>query len=125
MCCQEGKGFLAYSEWEEGGRSFRLQCRSNGASRFLRCSMTSTKTKKFVLVFLEGKGVPRGWCTLAMKLHSLRVVPPSQGSRGDAILAEVGEAILIQLEKREVLSRVQSLKSNLVGRWGGSWRPSA
>ena len=58
-----------------------------------------------------------------MKLHSLRVVPPSQGSRGDAILAEVGEAILIQLEKREVLSRVQSLKSNLVGRWGGSWRP--
>ena len=50
--------------------------------------MTSTEAKKFVLAFPEGRGVLGGWCILVVKLCSLGVVPPSQGSSGGVLCKE-------------------------------------
>lgn len=59
---QGGKGFLGPLEWEEGRRRFKLQCRSNGAGRFIQCSVLSAEAKKFVLVFPEGRRVEHFGC---------------------------------------------------------------
>ena len=47
--------------------------------------MASAEAKRFILVFPEGSAVPGGWCTLAVELRSLGVVPPSQGFRGGVL----------------------------------------
>ena len=56
------------------GINFRLDCYTNKAGRFLLCSVRDVETKKFCLVFPEGKGLVGGWFLLAKKgpwsLHS-------------------------------------------------------
>ena len=47
--------------WEEGGRKYRLECRSNDAGRYLLCSVRDLEAKRFCLVFPEGKGLVGGW----------------------------------------------------------------
>ena len=105
--------------------------------------MLSAEVKRFVLVF-QKEGESGGWSTLTVKLHSLGVVISSQRDRGGSsgklqvleknkaevsltesyadkiwrVLGEVGEAIWIQLEEREVLSRMEALNSSLVGKLG-------
>ena len=46
--------------WENGGRKFKLECQSNEASRFLLCLVQDMETKKYCLVFLEGKSLVGG-----------------------------------------------------------------
>lgn len=67
---QGGKRLLRPFGVEERGRRFKLY-RSNGAGRFIQCTMFSAEAKKFVLVFPEGRGALGGWSTLAVKLCSL------------------------------------------------------
>ena len=43
------------------------------AGRFLLCSFVDLETKRFCLVFLEGKGLLGGWAILAEKLRALGV----------------------------------------------------
>ena len=59
--------------WEERGRKFRLECRSNVVGRFLLCSVRDVEAKKFCLVFLEGNGLVGGWFLMAKKLRALGV----------------------------------------------------
>ena len=70
--------------WEEGGRKFRLECRSNETGRFLLCSVRDVEAKKYCLVFPEGKGLVGGCLLLAQKLRALGVSTPalSQGNLG-------------------------------------------
>ena len=63
--------------WEEGGRKFRLECRSNEAGRFLLYSVRDLEAKKYCLVFPEGKGLVGGWFLLAKKLRALGVSTPA------------------------------------------------
>ncbi|RVW35319.1 hypothetical protein CK203_098703 [Vitis vinifera] len=71
---ERGRGFSSKG-WEEGGRQFKLECRENGARRFLFCKVVTIESKGFSLVLAEGKGNHGGWLILAEKLRSLRVVP--------------------------------------------------
>ena len=57
--------------WEDGGRKFRLECRSNEAGRFILCLVLDVEAKKYCLVFPEGKGLVGGWFLLAKKLRAL------------------------------------------------------
>lgn len=48
------------SEWEEEGRKFKLECRSNKAGRFLFCSVVTEEAKRFSLIFHEERGTSKG-----------------------------------------------------------------
>ena len=49
--CRGGSNLRHLKVWEEGGRKFRLDCRSNVAGRFLHCSVKMWKQRNFVLFF--------------------------------------------------------------------------
>ena len=103
------------------------------------------EAKRFCLVFPEGKGLLRGWATLAEKLRSLGVVTfveaknalvpvvgwveRSLGSMGKsekrafvdvarAPTRRIGDALWLQLGGRKKWSREEQLGRCLVGRWG-------
>ncbi|KAL6329246.1 hypothetical protein AAG906_014858 [Vitis piasezkii] len=122
--------------WEDGGRKFKLQCRSNEASRFLLCSVRDVEAKKYCLVFPKGKGLVGGWFLLYKKLRALGIstpivskvfpgVPISKkvGSSfkekekriyADAIrvkTGEPGESLWLHLGDRELLCREEQRES--------------
>ena len=143
QCSREEKGFVGPLEWGEVGRRFKLQFCSNGTGSLfsVRCFQ---QRQRGLFWFSRRKGSLGRWSTLTVKLHSLGVVIPSQRDRGGSsgklqvleknkaevsltesyadkiwrVLGEVGEAIWIQLEEREVLSRMEALNSSLVGKLG-------
>ena len=55
------------------GRQFKLECRSNSAGTFIRCTVRDSSAKRHCLIFPEGKGLANGWALLAKKLRSLGV----------------------------------------------------
>ncbi|RVW68792.1 hypothetical protein CK203_060972 [Vitis vinifera] len=57
---EEKKGRLV-KVWKEEGRKFKLERRENGAGRYILCSVVDVETKRFCLVFPEGKGLLGGW----------------------------------------------------------------
>ena len=76
----DGKEFCKV--WKEGGRAFKMESRSNGARRFIQCSVKSVEAKRFILIFPEGRGVVGGWSILAKKLKDLVVASFSYFQRG-------------------------------------------
>ncbi|RVX18713.1 putative ribonuclease H protein [Vitis vinifera] len=132
---------------EEGGRKYRLECRSNKAGRYLLCSVRDLEAKRFCLVFPEGKGLVRGWFLLAQKLRALGISNPAM-SKGDlgtsnsikdgyrvkgkekgkrvcpeAVRKETGElkeALWVHVGERDLLSREEQLSRCLVGCFGDS-----
>ena len=132
---------------EEGGRKYRLECRSNDAGRYLLCSVRDLEAKRFCLVFPEGKGLVRGWFLLAQKLRALGISNPAM-SKGDlgtsnsikdgyrvkgkekgkrvcpeAVRKETGElkeALWVHVGERDLLSREEQLSRCLVGCFGDS-----
>ena len=73
-CCRD-VGLSRWSKgWKEGDRLFMLECRENGAGRFLFCKVVMTESKSFSLVFSKGKGNHGGSFILDEKLRSLGVV---------------------------------------------------
>ena len=66
-----------FQEVLEAGRSYSLELRSNATGRFLLCSACSIESKRFILVFPEGKGFLGDWNMLAQKLGSLEVASSS------------------------------------------------
>ena len=58
-----------------------MECHYKAASRFILYLMHSMIMKRFVLVFQEGKGLPRSQGILAWKLGSLGVPTYSQVQR--------------------------------------------
>ena len=77
-CCRDVWLSRWNKGWEEGGRKVKLECRENGAGRFIFCKAVTAvmaESKSFSLVFPEGRGNHGGWLILAEKLRSLGVAP--------------------------------------------------
>ena len=64
-----------FANWEEEGRRYKLERRSNNAGNFLYCSVRDAGWKRFGICIPEGKGLAKGWKIMAEKLHSLGVGP--------------------------------------------------
>ena len=62
-----------FTKWEEAGRKYKLERRSNIAGSFIRCTVRDLGAKWFSLCFPEGKGILKGWKLLSEKLRMLGV----------------------------------------------------
>lgn len=115
---------------------YKLKLCENKARGFLLCLALSAEEKRFSLVFPRGMGTSRGWKTFATKLRSIKVVSMRRHSKtskesfrrleekgGDTHLEhasfvevlnrgkrDVGEAIWIESETKEVMSNLVFLK---------------
>ena len=88
-CCKEKKEGRIVKVWKEERRKFRLDRCVNGAGRCILCSVVDLETKRFCLVFLEGKGLLGGWAIFAEKLRALGVVTQAEAkSKATASQAE-------------------------------------
>ena len=74
-CCRESNNRGWAIGWEEGNRKYKLERRLNEAGRFILCSVRDFESKKFSLIFPEGKGQSLGWNLLAVRLRDLGVAP--------------------------------------------------
>ena len=74
---------------EKGGL---LESRANEAGRFLLCSVVDPESKRYCLVFLEGKGILGGWVLLAKKLRFLGVLSRDE-PRGNAASYGTGSTV--------------------------------
>ncbi|RVW84524.1 hypothetical protein CK203_041270 [Vitis vinifera] len=129
--------------WEDGGRRFKLESRANEAGRYLLCSVVDLESKRYCLVFPEGKGIMGGWVLLAEKLRSLGVMSrdepkgnatyygtgstagesegKAQKSYVDVVKSrekKVGETLWLQLGEKDISSERKLMDRCLVGSWG-------
>ena len=131
----------------EGGRKYRLECRSNDAGRYLLCSVRDLEAKRFCLVFPEGKGLVGGWFMLAQKLRALGITNQAmrkvdlstsnsvkddyrvkgkekgKGVYPEAVrmeTGELGEALWVHVGEQDLISREEQLSRCLVGCFGDS-----
>ena len=144
-CCR-GVLILGHvKSWEDGGRRYKLEIRENKAGRYILCSVVDLESKRFCLVFPEGKSVLGGWVLLAEKLRFLGVgsreeskgtaafygtgcsdgeyVRKAKKSYVEAVKTrgkKFGEAVWLQLGEEEVSNERKFLGRCLVGRWGQS-----
>ena len=51
LCCDNCNSKLVRLEWQEGGRVFKLELRTNNVGRFLQCLVLSSEGKRFALIF--------------------------------------------------------------------------
>ena len=136
-----------FAKWEEEGRSYKIERRSNKAGDFLLCSVRDLGRKSFGICIPEGKGLVRGWKIMAEKLRSLgvgtkrlerqktndceeRKAPvimdnPKSFAR---VVAGTGfgltwEMVRVRVGKNETAERLGQLESCLVGWWGGGTSP--
>ena len=84
VCCREVNNSVWAIGWEEGNRKYRMERRSNGAGRFIFCSVRDIDSKKYSIIVPEGKGQSFGWNSLAERLRDLGVTPLGglQGPKG-------------------------------------------
>ena len=140
-CCRGVivQGFV--KSWEDGGKKFKLESHANEVGRFLLCSMVDSESKRYCLVFLEGKGILGGWVLLAEKLRFLGVLTwdeprgttafygtgrtdgESEGKAKKSYVdvvktgaKKLGEAVRLQLGEKDILSERELLDRCLVGR---------
>ena len=137
-CCRDRDDRSWSLVWEEEGRKYRIERRSNEAGRFLLCSVRDLEAKRFCLIFPEGKGLSGGWNILAEKLREVGVVP--FGGLKDPLSLEVlkkeneleprtfadvakskmgrlGDKVWLEVGRRVKPSRLEQLGRCLVGRW--------
>lgn len=97
-CCRE-ESLICNKAWRKNGRAFKLERCANEDGRFILCSVCDVEAKRFTLIFLEGRGLSRGWSTLASKLCSpgLRFLPHSEGQSSPAVKRVLGDPEWIQL----------------------------
>ena len=69
-CCRGELVQRFVKSWDDEGRKFKLESRANEAGRFLLCSVVDSETKRYCLVFPEGKGILGGWVLLAESFDS-------------------------------------------------------
>ena len=74
------------SGWEEEGRKYKMERRSNKAGYFLLCTVRDAGQKSFGITVPEGKGWKGGWRLLSETLRGIGVVPsggqPEKGFMG-------------------------------------------
>ena len=132
-----------FAKWEEEGRNYKIERRSNKAGDFLLCSVRDLGRKSFGICIPEGKGLVRGWKIMAEKLRSLGVGTKrserQKTNDGEERKAQVimdnpksfarvvvgkgfeltGEMVRVRVGKNETAERLGQLESCLVGWWGG------
>ena len=134
-----------FAYWEEGGRSYKLERRTNKAGNFLYCSVRDAGRKRFGICIPEGKGLVRRWKIMAEKLRSLgvglkrserqktydieEIMVPVQSvldTSKSFVQAVTGtgvgiteEVVRVSVGKAEIVERLGQLESCLVGWWGG------
>ena len=134
-----------FANWEEGGRSYRLERRSNKAGNYLYCSVRDAGWKRFGICIPEGRGLVRGWKIMAEKLRSLGVGLKRLERQKTIVREEImahetsmmdtpksfaeavkgtgsgvtEEVIRVRVGKNETVERLGQLESCLVGWWGG------
>ena len=57
--CRDESSSKASKGWKEEMRNYRLEKKSNRASSFTLCSVVDAGSKRFCVVFPEGRGFPR------------------------------------------------------------------
>ena len=132
------QGWVA--QWEENGRQFKLERRSNSARTFIRYTARDSSAKRHSLIFPKGKGMKKGWALLAKKLRSLGVdykkkvevrkrleKEAKKQTKGNSTFAasyaetvilglnEPAEEVSISLGKEEVRDKLRWLDRCLVG----------
>ena len=140
---QEVEGKFA-KRWEENGRRFCLEKKTNGARNYILCSVLDLEAKKLCLVFPEGRGLKKGWFLLAEKLRFLGVTLSSEeknstlkglgvgvlkkkglklGEKGDFVKiakkneGRRGDALWMEIGGCTWNSREEQLNRCLVGKW--------
>ena len=134
-----------FANWEEEGRSYRLERRSNKAGNFLYCSVRDAGWKRFNICIPEGRGLKRGWKIMAEKLRSLGVGQNIVGTQksndreeteipekrlmdfpksfakavAGTRIGRTEEVVRVIVGKNETVERLGQLESCLVGWWGG------
>ena len=73
-CCREEKEGRLVKVWEEERRKFRLDRHVNGVGRFVLFFVVDLETKRFCLVYPEGKGMLGGLAILVEKQWAMGVV---------------------------------------------------
>ena len=143
-CCR-GKDDRGWSlVWEEEGRKYRLERRSNEAGKFLIFSVRDLEAKRFCLIFPERKGLFGGWNILAEKLREVGVVPigglknplsievlKKENELEPRTYADVaksktnrlGDKVWLELGRRVKPKRLEQLDRCLVGRWENGANP--
>ncbi|RVW88495.1 hypothetical protein CK203_043836 [Vitis vinifera] len=110
--------------WEEGGRKYRLECRSNEAGRYLLSSVRDLEAKRFCLVFLEA--LSKGELdTSNSEKDGYRVKGKEKGKGVYAKVVrketwELGDALWVHVGDRDLLSREEQLSRCLLGCFGDS-----
>ena len=136
-----------FAKWEEEGRSYKIERRSNKAGDFLYCSVRDLGRKSFGICIPEGKGLVRGWKIMAEKLRSLGMGTKSLERQKTIdceerkapvimdnpksfakVVAGTGfglteERVRVTVGKNETMERLGQLESCLVGWWGGGTSP--
>ena len=143
-CCR-GRDDRGWSlVWEEEGRKYRLERRSNEEGRFLLYSVRDLEAKRFCLIFLEGKGLSGGWNILADKLREVGVVligglknplsievlkkekepePRTYADVAKSKTGRLGDKVWLELGRRVKPERLKQLDRCLVGRWENGATP--
>ena len=138
-----------FANWEEKGRSYKLERRSNKAGNFLYCSVRDAGWKRFGICIPKGRGLVRGWKIMAEKLRSLGVGPKRLERQKINVREEIKvpekrlmdtpksfakavigtgiglteEVVRVRVGKNETVERLGQLESCLVGWWGGGTSP--
>ncbi|RVW55705.1 hypothetical protein CK203_085215 [Vitis vinifera] len=127
-CCREPNNRGWAIGWEEGIRKYKLERRLNVAGSFILCSVRDSESKKFSLIFPEGKGVflvPKGPKDLTRERGGSKVQWREKGvemkSFADVVKISprrVGQSVWLEVGDREVRERMISGTQ----RWGVSVR---
>ena len=67
-CCRDNGNRRWVLDWEEGGRKYRLEQHSNEAGRFLLHSVLDLESKRYCIIFPEGRALFGGCNILVDKL---------------------------------------------------------
>ena len=101
-----------------------MERRSNEAGRFILCLVRDIESKKFNIIFLEGKGQSLGWSSLAERLRGFRVAPSGglQVPKGSEVLLREKEGSKVQRREKggELKSYAEAVKTSS-GRVGGQF----
>ncbi|RVX21489.1 hypothetical protein CK203_002068 [Vitis vinifera] len=141
-CCGDNGNRRWVLDWR---RKCRLERRLNEAGRFLLCSVCDIESKRYCVIFPEGRGLLGGWNILVEKLHDFEVVslvkfldaggsvtPPGEKgslSKTYAKMAKprpgrIGDSVWLELGERELLGGKDQLDQCLVGWWGVDFVPT-
>lgn len=137
-CCRDRDDRNWSFAWEEEGRKYRLERRTNEAGRFILCYVRDLEAKRFCLIFPEGKRLSGGWNILVEKLREVGVAPfgglkdplslevlkkekeLDQRTYADVAklrLGRLGDKVWLEVGRRVKPGRLEQLGRCLVGRW--------